>query len=316
MFNSNQNDYIRPEDAGIYYQVPGVNPTFRNNLYSFRYCDIPLMGCGPSGTPIIDCDEYWDNNLLDGLEEEFNGAIGQSKHRLHYMTPFGLIPEHINNQKCLDSYLLNLEKYDPDFNYTPYIQNINHYHELKNYMLNRFNLNKPWKNVIHLKKLKSFFEKNDSAEWNDVAPLFPKLVKLVESLPFKTIGYVMVMRNQEDSKLDIHRDIYPRNHCCHHINISIDRRPRPVFMYDSHTNIKHYKKQNSLSYFFNEFDLHGADNTFREGLTLRVDGVFKDDFAESIGLVNGVTFDWAYDKPQEFYKQNGRRINIIAETDI
>lgn len=316
MFHSNQNDYIKPEDAGIYYQVNGVNDSFKNRLYTFKYCDVPLMGCGPAGTPIINCDDYYDTDLLDGLEQEFNQSIAEAKHRLHYMTPFGLIPQKINNQKCLDSYLLNLDKYEPNSSYTPYIQNINHYHELKNYMLARFNLNRPWKNVIHLKKLKSFFEKNDSAEWNDVAHLFPKLVKLVESLPFKTIGYVMIMRNQEDSKLDIHRDIYPRNHCCHHINIAIDKKPRSVFMYDSHTDTKYYKDSKSFAYFFNEFDLHGADNAFEERLTLRVDGVFEDWFSKSIGLENGVTFDWAYDRPQEFFKQNERKINIIESTDI
>jgi len=311
MFKSNQLDYINPNDVGFRYNIPH----FENSMYTFKYCNVPLFGCGESGTPIISCDDYFDLNLLNGLEEEFNENIEKAKHRLHYMTPFGIIPNELNGYKCLDSYLLNIEKYDPGATYKEYIKNIHHYHALKNYMAGRFNLNRPWKNVIHLKKLKSFFEKNDDAEWNDIAYLFPKLIKLVNSLPFKTIGYVMVMRNNEDSHLDIHRDIFPRNHTCHHINIAIDKKPRPVYMYDSLTNTKFYKEANSYSYFFNECDLHGADHIFDERLTLRVDGVFSDWFCEKIGLTNGITFDWAYDKPQEFIKANGS-VEIIQDTDI
>ena len=311
MFKSNQLDYINPEDVSIRYNIPH----FETSLYSFKYCDVPLFGCGNAGTPIINCDDYYDTELLNGLEEEFDNNIEHAKQRLHYMMPFGLVPSDLNNQKCLDSHLLNLDKYDPELTYKDYIKNITHYHELKNYMANRFNLNKPWKNVIHLKRLKSFFEKNQTAEWNEVAQHFPKLVKLVESLPFKSIGYVMVMRNNENRGLDIHRDIFPRNHNCHHINIAIDKKPRQVFMYDSLTNTKYYKDPESYSYFFNECDLHGADRTFSERLTLRVDGEFEDWFSAKIGLENGITFDWAYDKPQDFYKSNGS-IPIIQETDI
>lgn len=315
MFKSNQIDYINPDEVGFYYSIPNVGPKFNNKMYTFKYVDVPLFGCGVNGTPIINCDKYYDVALLDGLEEEFKDNIERAKHRLHFMTPFGLFPYQLNNSKCLDSYLLNLDKYDPKQTYAPYIQEMDHYHKVKNYMLQRFNLNKPWKNVIHLKKLKSFFEKNNYAEWNEVALYFPKLIKLIESLPFKTIGYVMIMRNNEESKLDIHRDIFPRNHNCHHINIAIDKKPRNVFMYDAHTDTKYYKEPDSYSYFFNECDLHGADYEFHERLTLRVDGVFADWFAEEMGLENGITFDWAYDKPQEFCKSVGK-VPIINETDI
>jgi hypothetical protein len=315
MFKSNQLEYLDPKRVEMWYKIPGVNPNFNNKLYTYKYVDVPLFGVGPSGQPIIECDSYFDTKLIDGIADEFNSNLEFGKHRLHYMTPFGLIPKSINGTKCLDSYLLNLEKYDPGQNYSQYIQDINHYHVLKNYMAGRFNLNRPWKNVIHLKRLKTFFEKNENAEWNEISEHFPKLIKLIMNLPFKTIGYVMVMRNNENSKLDIHRDIYPRNHRCHHINIAIDSKPRPVFTYCSHTNTRYYKKSNSLSYFFNECDLHGADAVFHEGLTLRVDGVFHDWFAKEIGLEDSVTFDWAYDKPQS-YINLVKTIPVIEETDI
>lgn len=315
MYKTNQNDYLDPTTVELYYSVPGTGPKFKNRIFSFKHVEVPLFGCGPLGKPIIECDNFLNLDLLDGVEEEFNSNLHLAKHRLHHMVPFGLVPASLNEEKCLDSYLLNLDKYDPGLTYSPYIQHMTHYHELKNYMLNRYGLIQPWKNVIHLKQLKGFFEKNSSAVWNDVACYFPKLIKLINSLPFKTVGYVMIMRSKENSRLPIHRDIYPRNHNAHHINISIDKKPRQFFVYDISTNEKIYKQSDCLSYFFNESDLHGCDYSFIEHLTLRVDGEFQDWFAEQIGLINGVTFDWGYDKPQDFFLKT-QQIPVIEGTDI
>jgi len=314
MYKSSQIDYINPSDVAINYFVAHPNRAI-NNRYSYKYCEIPAFGCGPFGQPIIDCDEYINLSLVNLIKDEFINNVGSVSSNLHHMIPFGLVPEELNGQKCLDSYLLNLKKYDQ--NYIDYSKNIHHYHDFKNFMAARFNLNRPWKNVLHFKKLKSFFEKNDSSEWNDIAPLFPNLIKLVESLPFKQVGYVMIMRSNENTYLDIHRDIYPKNHKCHHINIALDANywNKPFFIYDPITKTKYYKDRKTISYFFNECDLHGVDKVFNETLTMRIDGEFEDWFAKKIGLENGVTFDWAYDKPQDFYKANNG-IKIINETDI
>jgi len=314
MFKSSQIEYIDPSNIAINYFISHPNKSL-NNRISFKYCDIPTFGVGPNGHPIIDCDEYIDLSLVKIVKDEFINNVGSVSDNLHHMIPFGLVPSELNNQKCLDSYLINLKKYDQD--YIEYSKNITHYHDFKNFMAARFNLNRPWKNVLHFKKLKSFFEKNHASDWNDIAPLFPNLIKLVELLPFKHVGYVMIMRSNENTFLDIHRDIYPRNHKCHHINIALDSNywSKPFFIYDPITKTKHYKNKKTISYFFNECDLHGVDKVFNETLTLRVDGVFEDWFAKKIGVDDGVTFDWAYDKPQDFYKANGG-IKIINETDI
>jgi len=314
MYKSSQIDYINPSDVAINYFIPHPNRTL-NNRYSYKYCEIPAFGCGPSGQLIIDCDEFVDLSLIDKVKQEFLDTVASVHDNLHYMIPFGLVPKELNGQKCLDSYLLNLKKYDQ--NYIEFSKNIHHYHGFKNFMAARFNLNRPWKNVLHIKRLQGFFEKNKQAEWNEIAPLFPNMIKLVDSLPFKHVGYVMIMRSNENTHLDIHRDIYPRNHNCHHINIALDANywSKPFFIYDAITKTKHYKDKKTISYFFNECDLHGVDNIFNETLTMRIDGVFEDWFAEKIGLENSVTFDWAYDKPQDFYKANGG-IKVINETDI
>jgi hypothetical protein len=314
MYRSEQNDYINPADAEINYFVKHPNPGI-NHRYTYKYCEVPTFGVGEAGIPIINCDSYFDTSKLAEIKQEFNENISKAKSFLRPMIPFGLVPTDINNQKCLDSYLVNLDKYDPEGDYIKYSMDIHHYHMFKCFMTNRFNLNRPWKNVIHFRRLKGFFQKNNETEWNESIEFFPKLRALTESLPFKTLGYVMIMRSQEDSQLDIHRDIFPRNHNCHHINIALEPDLKPFFIYDPITREKHYKTKDSHSYFFNECDMHGTDYEFNETLTMRVDGVFEDWFAEEIGLTNGVTFDWAYDKPQDFVKANGG-IKIYHDTDI
>jgi hypothetical protein len=307
-------DYVNDEIMNIRYTIPHVSDSIKSR-YSFRYHELPVFGVGPYGFPIVNCDSYIDLSLLNGISDEFYANLNQSKHRLHKMMPFGLVPEHLNNQKCLDSYLINLDKYDSNHTLSLFGDHNTHYHDYKEHACDYFKLNKPWKDVLHIRKLSTFFEKNNPGTWNDVAHNFPKLCDFIESLPFKHVGYAMIMINNPGSRLDIHRDIWMQNHSAHHINIAIDFKPRSVFIYDAITDTKYYKTENSLSYFFNECDLHGADAVDDSRLTLRVDGQFTDNFARAVGLEGGKTFDWCYDRPTDFIKQNGG-VKVYKETDI
>ena len=298
----------------INYTIDHCSPSIRNRV-SFKHCTLPIFGVGPYGTPIVNCDPYIDLSLLEGVSEEFNNNLIHAKDYLHKMIPFGLVPSHINKEKCIDSYLINLDKYDAIGSYKRYGDNKLHYHEFKDQICKQFNLNRPWHDVLHIRELRSFFEKNKPSRYNQIAKHFPKLCKFIDSLPFESIGYAMIMRNEPNNPLSIHRDIYMQNHSCHHINVAIDLKPRPVFIYDCIANTKIYKTENSYSYFFNECDFHGADAVDDIRLTLRVDGIFTDGFAQAIGLEQGKTFDWYYDKPQDFIKAVDK-IQITHETDI
>jgi len=307
-------NYIDPNDVMINYKINHKSKSVQNRI-SFKHCDLPIFGVGPYGIPVINCDPYIDISLLGGLEEEFNNNLHHASTQLHKMIPFGLVPFSINQEKCIDSYLINLDKYDSLGQYKSYGDNNLHYHEFKDMVCTQFKLNKPWHDVLHIRELKSFFEKNHPSRYNKVAMYFPKLCKFIDSLPFESVGYAMVMRNKPNNYLNVHRDIFMQNHSCHHINVAIDLKPRKFFVYDSIEKIKIYKTENSLSYFFNECDLHGADSVDDMRLTLRVDGIFTDKFAQSIGLERGKTFDWYYDKPQDYIKQV-KKIPILDETDI
>lgn len=280
---------------------------------TFKYYELPTMGLGPEGKSFVELDRYLDLSDLDKVREEYWEGIGKPGNHLVHMVPFGLVPRRINNgEKCLDSYLMNLSKYQKKVP-PKAVENLG-FHDMKRYYLNYFNLTKSWRRVLHLRKPLPFYQKNEASDWNSSIENFPRLKKLIEGLPFKHMGIALIFRSNEDSPLIIHRDSYTRMHSSHHINISLSKESRKTFIYNSITKQREYLPNGIMSYTFNETDLHGADPQF-DHLVLRVDGRFDDAFAKKIGLEDGVSFDWQYDKPQEFIRQVGK-IKIWEHTDI
>lgn len=313
MYKSNDRDYLPEELVKIEYRLQHPNSEISNRVSnSFRYYDLEPMGLGPEGKYFISLDQYIDLSDIDNIRSELEDNLWLGGNYLVHMTPFGLVPQHINGEKCLDSYLLNPEKYG--VNTLKWADNITNYHTLKRYYTNHFNLTAQWRRILHLRKPPPFYSKGTQTDWNPCIQYFPRLKKLIDSLPFKQRGIGLIFRSNEDNRLLIHRDSYCRNHRLHHINISLSRRTRQVFIYDPINNVKHYLNSNTTAYTFNECDLHGADPQF-DHLVLRVDGEFEDWFARRLGYDNGISFDWAYDRPQEFIRKHGR-INIWTETDI
>jgi len=309
------NDYLPAESVKIEYHINHPNFDIRNRVAnSFRYYDLAPMGLGPEGRLFINLDEYLDLSYINKVYDEFQHNLHRAVDYLVPMIPFGLIPRGINNEKCLDSYLLNPDRYHITTDNFGHARSIHNFHALKQYYVNRFNLTKSWKRVLHLRKPLPFYEKGNASDWNPCIVNFPLLKKLIESLPFKHMGIGLIFRSNEESKLLIHRDSFARNHNMHHINISISKDTRDVFIYDPISSIRHYLTRGTRSYTFNEIDLHGADPQF-DHLVLRVDGQFEDWFAKAIGLEDGISFNWAYDRPQQFIKER-EKINIWTETDI
>jgi len=315
LFKSKNEDYIDEAKIKIDYNIVHPCPAIRNRIAnSFHYYDAPAMGLGEEGRPFIEADDFVDLSNLDKIQEELQNNIGLATESLVHMIPFGLIPEGINDEKCLDAFLLNPLKYGIENDNFTFARKITNFHALKRYYVNKFGLTKSWKRVLHLRTPLPFYEKGNPSTWLPIIQHFPYLRQLAESLPFKHMGIGLIFRSNEDTKLLIHRDSYLRNHSMHHLNVSLSKDSRNVFIYDPIKNIRHYLNPSSRCYTFNECDLHGADPQF-DHLVLRIDGQFQDWFADHIGLKNGVSFDWAYDRPQEQIKQSGP-IKVWNETDV
>lgn len=313
MFKSKDEDYLSPESVKIEYKID--HPQFRNRIFnSMKYYDLSPMGVGPEGKLFINLDEHLDLSTVDEVRREIEDNIHLATSNLLFMSPFGLIPKKFNNEQCLDSFLLNPDKYDIKTDAYTYASTINNYHNIKRYYMNKFNLTASWKRVLHLRNLMPFYQKGEPSTWNQSIPYFPKLKALIDSLPFKHMGIGLIFRSNEDNPLLIHRDSYMRNHNLHHLNISLSKMTRRVYVYDAYTGTRTYLDTGARSYTFNECDLHGADPQF-DHLVLRIDGQFEDWFCKKLGYDPGVTFDWAYDKPQEFIKTHGK-IYVRDTTDI
>jgi len=313
MPRTNNEDYLPENKVKLEYSLDHPS-TIGRRCNSFKFYDLPPMGLGPSGAPFISLDNYLDLSSIDAVRQEIEDNIHLATASLTPMIPFGLIPEHINNEKCLDSFLLNPDKYNVSIDSNSYASKLTNYHEVKTYFLNRFNLTRSWKRVLHLRNLLSFYDKGSPSTWNSTSHHFPKLRALIEALPLKHAGIALIFRSNEDSRLLIHRDSYARNHSLHHINISLSKNTRKVFIYDSIKNERIYLDGSTRSYTFNENDLHGAEPQF-DHLVLRVDGQFEDWLCKQLEYENNTSFDWAYDKPQAFMREHGK-INVWTNTDI
>ena len=146
---------------------------------------------------------------------------------------------------------------------------------------------------MHLKK-NSFYEKAVNGEWTHEAQHFPKLIKYLETLPFKSIGRVLFFTTYPNSGVAIHRDSYVEEHKDHNINLFFTGGDRPSFIWDAKNKEKIYLEKGARSYFFNNRDYHGIDPESSFRYTLRVDGIFTDELQKELGLEDGYVWRWDY----------------------
>lgn len=309
-----------PEDKDFILNYKLNHPIY-HSIPTFRYYELPVMGVGPKGIPIIEIDRHIDTSNFDKIYKE----LDQNKEKLVNYTKRlvvnGIVPREINNRKSIDSILLNPEQWI-DFDYTDDVKDLQYLSQVKSYFYNKFDIPEAWQGVCHMREYTNYANKNKQSNWLPLAKDFPLLTDFIDSLPFRILGYALFFISNGDSQNPafIHRDTYHKSHHrSNFINIMFDRKPRPFFVYDATTKEKIYVNPECCMYTFNESDLHGADIEAEPRYMLRIEGIFNDDFATELGLIKHgdyyETFDWSYDKPQEFLDKVGK-INIYNNTDI
>lgn len=132
----------------------------------------------------------------------------------------------------------------------------------------------PWFFILDLKPNLFKTKSQDLYPWADCIKLFPKLKDCILKLPFIEIGRVVIYGSWPESRVPCHRDSYPSNDYDHHINFNPGGY-RPVYVYDSINDIKHYLPDNYKFYAYNTSDYHGVDPLPYFSYTVRVDGIFK-----------------------------------------
>ncbi len=284
---------------------------------TFRHCNLPIMGVGPNGqqNPFMYFDHLLNLSSLDEISKEVRICNLNNIIHFNQIVANGLIAHEANNEKCIESYIANIEKYAPNSNWIDDIKKLTRKGDIKNYFYKYFQMSPSWDGIAMLRKYSANYQdKSNPSEWLSFIEHLPKLKKFVEQLPFKHIGYVMIFKSAKNCPVLVHRDYFPTNHTVNFINFRLDLKPRPFYLYDFIKKEKIYINPKFRSYFFNEIDPHGIDTETESGLTLRVEGQFLDSFKNTIGLNNNDIFNWNYNHCSDFIKSG--KFHIEQSTDI
>jgi hypothetical protein len=101
---------------------------------------------------------------------------------------------------------------------------------------------------------------------------------------FSEVGRILFFINEPGVRVVNHRD-YPdgRSHRDNMMWINLDKR-KNFWIWDDETKEKHYT--NSRALIFDNGDWHGVDPTEYMGWSLRIDGIYSDEFLEKSGLTD------------------------------
>lgn len=152
------------------------------------------------------------------------------------------------------------------------------------YLKIRYGVYFPWKVFYEMIPNKYWDEKSSSAGKSftrQARAIFPKTVKMVESLPFAQIGRCNIMGLEAHDHGTVHKDGEHRDkpEPDHFITLCPVRNKR-LFLWDEESRTPTFV--DGHAYWFNDSDYHGvaADPFFR--YSIRVDGVFDPDFLDEL----------------------------------
>lgn len=152
-------------------------------------------------------------------------------------------------------------------------------------VLDRKSPKRPGSRIIFLSKSKrpfSYFDldKVDLWERTPEADEFPELMELIATFPFKKTARMMIMYDDSGKAVTAHRD-HPLTKVCHEFIWFRTNLRKPFYTLNSKTGTRKYVESYS-AWFDTCNQFHGGDA--REGLSvsLRVDGIFSDEFRATI----------------------------------
>lgn len=270
----------------------------------FNYEEHGIKGVGKHRTPMISMDKFINHDQDEQLHLECcKGLALIDDYKMGMI--YGALPPEENerfNSYSWSEILKNIHTHDPSGKHREIIENIvaneqkNTMQKVYKYIYYAMGGIIPWFYACYL-KTNDFKNKTDNnGTWTENARYFPNVINYLNTLPFKHIGRVLLFTTYPKAGVIIHRDSIVAEHRDHNINLFFSGGWRPSFVWDEKTKKKIYLEKNARSYFFNNRDYHGVDaeNIFR--YTLRIDGTFNDELCEILGLEDGYTWKWDYEK--------------------
>jgi hypothetical protein len=273
----------------------------------FSYEKHGIKGVGKYRHPIISMDSYIDHSKDLELHIECCKGLALSEDYRMGMVYGSLPPDEVqrlSGNNCWTETLATIEDRDPTGIHREAIREIaDSVHKDKQlycifkYCYFALGSAIPWFYACHI-KTNDFMTKTqaDTSTWTNNAKYFPNVIKYLDTLPFKVIGRVLFFTTYPNAGVITHRDSIVAEHKDHNINLFFDGGCRPSYIWDDINKQKVYLPKDSKSYFFNNRDYHGVDSEPVYRYTLRVDGTFTDELCEQLGLEDGYTWKWDYEK--------------------
>jgi hypothetical protein len=148
----------------------------------------------------------------------------------------------------------------------------------------RFGVYFPWKVFVELIPNRFWGDKSHGAGKSfttKARAFFPRVVSWIESLPFEQIGRATIMGLEANDHGTVHHDGDPdKPHLPDHFVTLCPRGDKRVFLWEEESRAK--TRIEARAYWFNDQDDHGvdADPFFR--YSIRVDGIFREDFVARV----------------------------------
>jgi hypothetical protein len=115
---------------------------------------------------------------------------------------------------------------------------------------------------------------------SEEAEEFSELMDFIATLPFKATGRMLIMYDESGRAVSAHRD-HDSAELCHEFIWLRTNFDKPFYMLNPETDEKLYVASHS-AWFDSVNQFHGADASGGLSFSIRVDGVFSDDFRKRI----------------------------------
>jgi hypothetical protein len=245
---------------------------------------------GINGNPFIDCQNHLDIKTLKSLNLEICTGIALSE------TKAGVYGPGVQNSDVYGNFLniKNKLKKSKDVNLNTLTHN-----QQNTFAKLYFNLYNP-STTLYLREVKKTVDPitaykcksyDQFFEWNDNIKNFPNLKLWLDNLlgpVFEQYGRILFFIHEHDCKLLLHRDGYRYTP---HQNEFLWLNPMEIkkfYVYDEKSQTKKYV--NSPAAFFNDLDMHGGESADSMTWSLRIDGIFSNDFKELLGIQHIETY--------------------------
>jgi hypothetical protein len=143
----------------------------------------------------------------------------------------------------------------------------------------------PGSKMVYLSQAKgedNYYNLDNPDAWEPApgATEFSELMEFIGTLPFKATARMLIMYDPEGRAVTAHRD-HVSFDLCHEFIWFRTNLGKPFYMLNENTGEKLYVESHS-AWFDSVNQFHGGDETGELAISIRVDGVFSDDFKAQI----------------------------------